>query len=103
MAKVAQLPNRQLTFDVFKDGEHADEWPELSTFKISGALMSQGAERYEEDKLIVQLIDPATGEIVAKSEAHVAGIGFDKHRPKGQRPWIERQHKVKLGDPMEEE
>lgn len=96
-ASVSRLPVGQLSFDVWEDGAKPETPPEVSTFTVSGELAMSALERYAEDELVVQIVDPDGGIVVAKAAAFVSQIGFVTHRKKGERPWVERRHKVKIG------
>lgn len=87
-----QIP-QQLTFDV--GGELAR--PTGSSFSISGkgAIRSQ---LYIDDDVIVQVID-AGGEVVAEFDGSVVDVGFKKHKEtETTQAWVERLHKINLGD-----
>jgi len=76
--------------------------PSWSSFSLSGELGTNLRQRYLKNRLVVQLIDPTTGEIIAQSKAVVSNVSFPVHDSSERSPaWTERRHKVKVGDPIE--
>lgn len=91
-AAVAALP-QQLTFDV--GGELAKPTGASISISGSGAIRSQ---LFIDDDVTVQIID-AAGEIVAIYDGTVRDVAFKKHdATETALAWVERQHKIKLGD-----
>lgn len=91
-AAVQAIP-QQLTFEV--GGELAKPTGASIAITGMGAIRSQ---LYIDDDVTIQVID-AGGEIVATFDGSVAGVSFKKHdATETANAWIERQHKIKLGD-----
>lgn len=88
----------QLTFDIFAADAELAIAPELSSFAVSGGIVTTTYQSLAEDEVVVQLIDKATGALIAKAAGYVSSIGFQTHRKKGERPWIERKHRIKIGE-----
>lgn len=87
------IQESQLTLDVGLRSEP----PLGSTFRLSGELSSLTQELRIDD-LVQVLIMGADGEVVLSSYARCSGVGFVKHRPNNGPEWVERAHKIKLGE-----
>ena len=91
-AAVAAIP-QQLTFDV--GGELAKPTGASLSISGNGAIRSQ---LYIDDDVTIQVVD-AGGEIVATFDGTVRDVAFKKHdETETSQAWVERQHKIKLGD-----
>lgn len=73
------------------------EPPSASTFRISGEMISL-AHELEVDADVQVLVMDADGQILISKYARCSSVGFIRHRKKGNPPWVERTHKVKLLD-----
>ena len=84
---------QQLSFDV--GGELARPIGASIAITGSGEIRSQ---LYIDDDVTIQVID-AGGEIVATFDGAVVNVAFRKHeQTETQAAWVERIHKIKLGE-----
>lgn len=73
------------------------EAPSVSTFRISGELMSLAQELGVDEDVQVMVMGP-DGQILLSKYARCSSVGFIRHRKKGNPPWVEHTHKIKLLD-----
>jgi hypothetical protein len=84
---------QQLTFDV--GGELAK--PTGSSLSVTGKADIR-SQLYIDDDVLVQIVD-AGGELIASFDATCIDVAFKKHdATETTTAWVERTHKLKLGD-----
>jgi hypothetical protein len=71
------------------------EAPDVSSFKVRGAIDSLHRELYADDDVQVIILG-ADGEVIVSCYGVVRGVGFKKHVPAKSRPFVERIHTIAL-------
>ncbi|HWE83270.1 MAG TPA: hypothetical protein VG265_16585 [Gaiellaceae bacterium] len=101
---VQTVVGQQLSFEVVDPNNDEEVTPEplISTFTLSGDLATRHHELYQKKHVIVQLIDPVGGMVLARVKAMVVQIAFPVHQADGTgQEWVERKHKLKVIENIE--